>query len=90
VAEVGEEVGGGHVDGGVVGGAGGAVGESLVDDAGVDLAGFGEVGEGGLERKGVGVEPVEEGGVAEDAGVGVLRRVDVCVWGGMLVCLLRF
>ena len=61
------------------------MGEGLVDDAGVDLAGFGEVGEGGLEREGVGVEPVNEGGVAEDAGVGVLRGVDVRVCGAAVL-----
>ncbi len=38
------------------------------------------VAEGGFEGEGVGFEPVEEGGLAEDAGVGVLGGVDVGVW----------
>jgi sugar lactone lactonase YvrE len=74
-AEVGEEVGGGYVDGGVVGCAGGAVGEGLADGARVDAAGSGWVGELGFAGEGVLVEPVEEGRVAEEAEVGVLGGV---------------
>ena len=48
------------------------MGEGAVDAAGVDAAGEGEGGEGGFEWEGVGVEPVEKGGFAENAGVGVL------------------
>ena len=55
------------------------MGEGAVDAAGVDAAGEGERGEGGFEWEGVRVEPVEEGGFAENAGVGVLRGVDVGV-----------
>lgn len=83
-AERGEEVGGGDVDGGVVGGAGGAVGEGAGDDSGVGGAGGGVVvvvAERALQGKGVRLEPVEEGGGAEEAGVGVLRGVDVGVLG---------
>jgi hypothetical protein len=80
VAQVGEQVGGPDVDGGVVGGRGGAVGERLADAASVDLAGLGEVREGGLEREGVSVQPVEQRRLAKDADVGVLRGVEVCVF----------
>lgn len=79
MAEGSEEVGGGDVDGGEVGGAGGAVCEGAGDDARVDSAGFGGVAEGGFEGEGVCFEPVEEGRRTEDARVGVLRGVDVCV-----------
>ena len=67
------------MDGGEVGCCCCAVGEGAVYTAGVDAAGEGEGGQGGFEWEGVGVEPVEEGGFAEDAGVGVLRGVDVGV-----------
>ena len=77
--DVGEEIGGFDVDGGEVGCCCCAVGEGAVDTAGVDAAGEREGGEGGFEWEGVGVEPVEEGGFAEDAGVGVLGGVDVGV-----------
>lgn len=53
------------------------MGEGAGDDAVVDACGGGQVGEGGFGGEGVGVEPVEEGGLAEDAGVGVLGGVDV-------------
>ena len=46
----------------------------------VDGAGAGGRGERSFEGEGVGFEPVEEGGGAEEAGVGVLRGVGVCVW----------
>ena len=65
-----------------VGGCCCAVGEGAGYAAEVDTAGEGEGGEGGFEREGVGVEPVEEGGFAEDAGIGVLRGVDVGVLRG--------
>jgi hypothetical protein len=73
------------MDGGVVGGGGGAVGEGARDQAVVDVPGALDVGEGGLEREGVGVEPVEERGFAKNAGVGVLGGVDVGVWWAQLV-----
>jgi hypothetical protein len=57
----------------------GAVGEGGADDAGVDAVGLRGIGEGGFEGEGVGLEPGEEGGCAEYAGVGVLGGVDVCV-----------
>lgn len=57
------------------------MGEGAVDDPGVDLTGFAEVGEGGFEWEGVGLQPGEEGRGAEDAGVGVLGSVDVGVCG---------
>lgn len=38
------------------------------------------VAERGFEGEGVGFEPVKEGGLAEDASVGVLGGVDVGVW----------
>ena len=53
------------------------MGESSRDAGGVDAAGFWEGGEGGFEGEGVGVEPVEEGGFAKDADIGILGRVDV-------------
>lgn len=56
VGEGGEEVGRGDVNGGIVGGGGGAVAESAGDEAGVDVAGVGEVVNRALvsvwERKG--------------------------------------
>ena len=55
------------------------MGESAIDDAGVDVAGAGEGGEGGFEGECVCLEPGEQCGVAEDARVGVLGGVDVCV-----------
>lgn len=61
----------------VVGGRGGAVGEQAGDDAGVDSSGEGEVGEAAFGREGVGLEPGEEGGVAEEACVGELGGVGV-------------
>ena len=78
---------------GVVGCRGCAECEGPGDDARVDLMGASEgigrwcrgihgrlgVAEGGFEWEGVGGEPVEEGGLAENAGIGVLGRVDVCV-----------
>lgn len=38
------------------------------------------VAERGFQGECVGGEPVEEGGFAEDAAVGILGSVDVCVW----------
>ena len=67
------------VFGRVVRGGCGTVGQSSRDAGGVDAAGFWEGGEGRLKREGVGVEPVEEGGFAKDADIGVLRGVDVGV-----------
>jgi hypothetical protein len=55
------------------------VGERARDEAAVDVARALEARERGLEREGVGREPVEQRRLAEDAGVGVLRRVDVRV-----------
>ncbi|KAL9122114.1 MAG: hypothetical protein Q9187_001323, partial [Circinaria calcarea] len=49
-ADVGEQVGGRDVGGGVIGGCGGAVGEGATDAAGVDAFGGGEGGEGRFER----------------------------------------
>lgn len=63
-----------------VGGCCGAVGEGAGDAAGVDAVGGGEVGEGGFEGESVFVEPGEEGGAAEDAGVGVLGGMNVGVF----------
>ena len=78
-AEGGEEVCSGGVQGGVVGGCGGTVSKGAGDDAGVNVVGAGEGGEGGFEGEGVFLEPVEEGAVAEEARIGVLRGVDVRV-----------
>lgn len=55
------------------------MGKSPGDAAGVDAAGPRGVREGGFEGEGVTLEPVEEGGGAEDARVGVLGSVDVGV-----------
>ena len=74
---------------GVVAGCRCAVGEGPGDDAVVDPSGGGEGGERGFQREGVGVEPVEEGRGAEDAGVGVLGGVDVCVFK-QLNCLVSW
>ena len=82
------------MDCGVVGCCGCAECEGAGDDARVDLVGAGKwvgrwgggvhgrsgVTEGGFEWEGVGCEPVQEGRLAEDADIGVLRCVDVCVW----------
>lgn len=54
-ANVSEKVGGRHVDGGVIGCGGGALREGAGHDAVVYAACFGEVGEAGFEREGVGV-----------------------------------
>ena len=78
-ADVCESVSGGHVEGGVVGGSGGAVGESAGDATVVNAVRGGEGGEGGLEGVGVGFEPGEEGRFAKDPGVGELGGVDVGV-----------
>lgn len=81
LADIREQVCGSGVDGGVVCCGGGAVGEGGGNGAGVDAAGEGDGGEGGFEGEGVCGEPVEEGGVAEEAGVRELWgvRVGVCV-----------
>ena len=55
------------------------MGEGAENAAGVDATGEGKRGERRFQREGVGVEPVEEGGLAEDAGIGVLGGVDVGV-----------
>lgn len=55
------------------------MGEGPVDDAVVDGAGISEVREGRFSREGVFGEPVEEGGGAKEAGIGVLRGVDMCI-----------
>lgn len=81
VGERGEEVGGGDVDGGVVGCCRGAVAEERGDAAGVDTVGGGEGGERGLEGESVSAEPGEEGGGAENTGVRELRGVGVSIWG---------
>lgn len=80
VAERCKEICRGDVPGGEVGGCGGAVGKGAGDTVGVGAGGGREGGEGGFEGEGVGVEPVEESGFAEDAGVGELAGVDVSVW----------
>lgn len=67
------------MDGGVVGCCCCAVGEGGGDGAIVDAVGVGEGGEAGFEGKRVGLEPVEEGRCAEEAGVGELGGMDVCV-----------
>jgi len=77
MAEGCEMVCGGDVPGGEVGCCGCAVGEGAGDAVGVGAGGGEEGGEGGFEREGVDVEPIEEGGFAEDAGVGELAGVDV-------------
>ena len=46
----------------------------------VDVVGFLGEGEGGFEGVGVALEPGEEGGFAEETGVGVLGGVDVGVY----------
>lgn len=76
-AYVGEEVGGGDVEGGVVGAAGGAVAEGAAYDAVVDGLGAVERAEAGFHGEGVSAEPGEEGAGAEDAGVGVLWGMGV-------------
>lgn len=93
MAEGGEEVGGGDVDGSEVGGAGSAVCEGAGDDLVVDAVGVGRrdggefgAAEGGFDGEGVVLEPVEEAGVAEEAGVGVLGGVDVGVYW-MFLCV---
>lgn len=48
--------------------------------AGVDFASFGKRAEGFFEGKGVFIQPFEEGGFAEDAGVWVLGGVNMGVW----------
>jgi hypothetical protein len=58
------------------------VGEGPRDEVGVYGFCAGEGGEGGFHGEGVGLEPVQEGGFAEQAGIGVLRGVGVCVWVG--------
>ncbi len=65
------------MDRGVVGGSGGAVGYGGGDGAFVDATGVRQGRKAGFEGKGVGCEPVEEGGSAKDAGVGQLRGVGV-------------
>lgn len=54
-ADVGQKVGRGNVDGGVVGGCCGAVGESARDSAVVDMRCAGDVAQRAFEREGVGV-----------------------------------
>ena len=71
-AQVRQQVGGGHVDGGKVGGRCGAVGQRAPHTGRVDLACPGEVLEAGLERERVLLEPVEQRRLAKDARVGVL------------------
>lgn len=77
--DVREEVGGVYGYGCVVGSGGGAVGEGPLDAACVYCFGFGERGEATFHGEGVGVQPVEEGGFAEDAGVGELGGMDMGV-----------
>ena len=77
--QVGQHVGGGDVDGGIVGCSGGAVGQSAADNGCVDTAGPLKVLEAGFDGKCVLLEPVEECGFAKDARVGVLRGMDVSV-----------
>lgn len=89
-AQVRQQVGGGDVDGGVVGGGGGAVGQGAADDGRVDAAGPVEVLEAGLDGEGVLLEPVEEGSLAKDACVGVLRGVNVGVWKGVCWLVIWF
>lgn len=79
--EAGEVVGAGDGGGGEVGGCCGAVAEGGEDTVGVDAVSEGVGGQGGFEREGVFVQPGEEGGFAEDAGVGELGGVDVCICG---------
>jgi hypothetical protein len=55
------------------------VGEGPGDEVGVDGVGAGEGIKGGFHGEGVGLEPVEECGFAEEAGVGMLRRMGVCI-----------
>lgn len=83
-AEVGEQVGGLDVEGGVVGGRRGAVGQRAADAARVHAARLGQGRQGGLHRERVLVQPVQQRRLAEDARVRVLRRVDVGVWVGGL------
>ena len=82
VADSGEESRRGDVGRGEIGGGGGAVAERGGNGVVVDRAGARKGGERGFEGKGVCVQPGEEGRLAEDAGVGELRRVDMSVWGG--------
>lgn len=84
VAERREEVRRGDVDGGIVGSAGGAVGQGARDDAVVGDASLrrsfvGAVSVGLFQRKGIFLEPVEQGRRAEDAGIRILRGVDMSV-----------
>jgi hypothetical protein len=78
--DVSEEVGRFEVDGSVVGTGRRSVGEGPRDEVVIDAgSGFG-VGERGFYGEGVGFEPGEECGFAEEAGVGVLGGVGVGVW----------
>lgn len=75
------------MEGRIVRGRCGAMAERGGHAAGVDFAGFGKRREGGFDGKGVFVQPFEEGGFAEEAGVGVLGGMNVGVWTGDLVLL---
>jgi len=88
-ANVCKAVGGFDVDGCVVACCGGSVGEGAGYDAGVDFLGHAERREGGFEGEGIGFQPGEEGGFAEEAGIGVLGGVDVGVWPDVLALILR-
>lgn len=75
--EIREQVGGRHRDGSVVRSSSCPVGEGAFDDLAVDFFGFGSIGEAAFHGEGVGVEPVKEGTLAEDARIWVLGGVDV-------------
>lgn len=53
--------------------------EGAVDDTGVDVSCLLQGGERGLEGESIFLEPGEEGCVTKEAGVGILRGVDVGV-----------
>ena len=64
---------------GIIGGSRRAVGESPGNTASVDFLRFGRRGEGGFEREGVLLEPVEKSALPKEAEIGILRSVDMSV-----------
>ena len=78
-ADVGEQVGGGDMDGGVVSCCRRAVGQGPGHEVAVYHLSTLEICERGLHREGVCLQPVEEGCFPEEPRVGMLRGVSVSI-----------
>ena len=63
--------------------AGRAVGDQLMGEAGIDLAGIGGVGKTCLGGEGVGAEPVQQGQIHAHAQHGILGCVEVHIGKGL-------